>query len=614
MAHLGRCRSLSLAVASRSVAVAAMLWGAPALACGGTPPPRDCGKSLVIAQALPGTVLLTGGGSLDVPVQVYLNFTSPVGGGTPCPPGPYVLMLTLTLTCPGMPTVVATPSFVLPGLGYSGVVTASVPVAAGPARVCALTVTGKVVFVNGTSISANSVDKDVCIGAPSLQNPALPRLSIQHASSPVVHAHPGDQATMAYVVTNNDTVNSFSGMVTVSMEGSARLVSATGPSAEPAGSGPYTISDPSAGDNFPVAFGPIPAGSCVVLPPAPQNPAVPMITQLITLSPGQSKSVQVVGRSWGMCADGSCSKSKVRIDGTFSDSTSGLACTSSAMFADTSVPPQFRWPDSGKVATVAPSSPTRFVFGGMPKASINTTMGITINPGNILFNGQAPIGGQVLPDPLTPGYGRMLATPQFPPQQVVVSSFFDVFVDVSLDGASLSGLNVVPNAPNGGYDAMAPMMMGSAVVPGANPSLSSFFDIFAQVSLDVVTTDGQVIPLQRQSVVVTPRGANAVTIQQRWAPSPTAVGRIGVGLVSKTDVRGFSRPGRLLFCPGDATGDGAVGFADLNQVLSQFGQSVAPATGGDVDGDGLVNFTDLNIVLARFGAICTGAPASVDAR
>lgn len=56
-------------------------------------------------------------------------------------------------------------------------------------------------------------------------------------------------------------------------------------------------------------------------------------------------------------------------------------------------------------------------------------------------------------------------------------------------------------------------------------------------------------------------------------------------------------------CPGDATGDGVVNFADLNAVLSDFGAS-GPGVPGDVTGDGVVNFADLNLVLSVFGSSC----------
>ncbi len=57
-------------------------------------------------------------------------------------------------------------------------------------------------------------------------------------------------------------------------------------------------------------------------------------------------------------------------------------------------------------------------------------------------------------------------------------------------------------------------------------------------------------------------------------------------------------------CPGDANGDRVVNFADLNIVLSFFGQTVTPGTNGDVNGDGVVNFADLNTVLSFFGTAC----------
>ncbi len=53
--------------------------------------------------------------------------------------------------------------------------------------------------------------------------------------------------------------------------------------------------------------------------------------------------------------------------------------------------------------------------------------------------------------------------------------------------------------------------------------------------------------------------------------------------------------------PGDVNGDGSVNFADLNIVLSHFGE-VGPGIPGDADGDGDVDFADLNIVLSNFGS------------
>ncbi len=63
-------------------------------------------------------------------------------------------------------------------------------------------------------------------------------------------------------------------------------------------------------------------------------------------------------------------------------------------------------------------------------------------------------------------------------------------------------------------------------------------------------------------------------------------------------------------CTGDTNGDDVINFADLNTVLSQFGQSgpLPPPTpgyrAGDVNNDGLVSFSDLNAVLSAFGRAC----------
>lgn len=63
----------------------------------------------------------------------------------------------------------------------------------------------------------------------------------------------------------------------------------------------------------------------------------------------------------------------------------------------------------------------------------------------------------------------------------------------------------------------------------------------------------------------------------------------------------------VTYCPDDTNGDGVVNFAELNAVLSAFGQvnvPPSPLSPGDMNGDGVVNFADLNRVLSRFGQSC----------
>ncbi|MEZ6190402.1 MAG: hypothetical protein R3C45_03830 [Phycisphaerales bacterium] len=59
--------------------------------------------------------------------------------------------------------------------------------------------------------------------------------------------------------------------------------------------------------------------------------------------------------------------------------------------------------------------------------------------------------------------------------------------------------------------------------------------------------------------------------------------------------------------PGDLNGDGFVGIADLNLVLGNWNQNVAPGDWllGDPSGDGYVGIADLNVVLGYWN---TGTP------
>ncbi len=87
-------------------------------------------------------------------------------------------------------------------------------------------------------------------------------------------------------------------------------------------------------------------------------------------------------------------------------------------------------------------------------------------------------------------------------------------------------------------------------------------------------------------------------------PSLAVGGRFDIaGCDSAINVALLSRNGR---CVGDVNRDGAIDFADLNEVLSTFGfTSIAPGViCADLDDDGTVNFGDLNAVLSRFGKGC----------
>jgi hypothetical protein len=76
------------------------------------------------------------------------------------------------------------------------------------------------------------------------------------------------------------------------------------------------------------------------------------------------------------------------------------------------------------------------------------------------------------------------------------------------------------------------------------------------------------------------------------------------GGVSVPGIARWGGPSDPLACPADATGDGRVDFADLNAVLSAFGNQQAAREAGDVTGDAIVDFSDLNDILSAFGDEC----------
>ena len=58
-------------------------------------------------------------------------------------------------------------------------------------------------------------------------------------------------------------------------------------------------------------------------------------------------------------------------------------------------------------------------------------------------------------------------------------------------------------------------------------------------------------------------------------------------------------------CAGDANGDNAVNFADLDIVLDRWNTTCNGPCQGDVNGNGAINFADLDIILDRWNTNCT---------
>ncbi len=614
-------RLVRLRGAMVGAALVSLFTPADALACGGDPPPPVCAKTVVLGQALRGSQVLTAGGTLSVPLEVFF-LAQDVGAPGVCPPGPYLATITFTLTCPPpMPPITGTVT--IPVMNGYNVASVDLVLPPGPARICTLTGTIDVLFVDGTIISGNSVMKDVCIVDPAPGNPTLPRLDLRlfdPGSDPFFHVHPGDQARMRYAITNNDPTHTFTGNIGADMEQVSREVFDLGlPS--PPGHGPYTISDPLLGDNFPIAFGPLQPPYCVPLPPDPHNPAIPSIVEPLVLLPGETKVIDIFARPWGMCADGSCAKSRIRAIGVFADGTEGVACTAAVVYADESVPPAYLWEDGGKVVELlpVPEPPARLRVLGQPAPSEQWSVTTVFPAAQVLVNGQPQPQTFIDPVPFLPGHGRFQTFTQFT-QPFQVDSFFDIAYRIDLAPASsniveieLVQMQLVAGAPHG-LENFAPMAMGTAEIgtmaPTGGPVIDSFFDVFYQVSFEGLNIENQLVPIEivELQLQADPKGFMVHAVGRGGPGSDGVVGIPPlVGLIGLSEVRGFARPSRLLFCPGDTNGDATVNFADLNNVLSDFGQS-GPGLAGDVNGDEAVNFTDLNLVLSFFGRNCGPTP------
>jgi hypothetical protein len=334
--------------------IAAMASPRTAMACAGSAGPAcaltpgGCLKSMSLAKSAPTGMGLLGFPGGTVTLQFTLTATCPScpttpcatpatptaasvavaffpGGAGACPPGPPVGVPTFSLPA----TAVALPACTAAGAFTTYTVVVPVPAATPLGVYCAygsVTVT----FSDGMTLTASG-DTAVCIVAPVPGMPGVPRLSLTLLSESAPRMAAGDVAVARYVVKNNDPSNS---VALVAFGGSRQ--SAIRPQGANERQGVFAISNPF-GDDFPILFNP--GSNCIPLPPHPYTQAA-ISNALPILAPGQSNIITVGIRSYGQCANGSCSESTLRVSGTFSDSTPAMACAGMALVVDNGRPSQ----------------------------------------------------------------------------------------------------------------------------------------------------------------------------------------------------------------------------------------------------------------------------------
>lgn len=513
----------------------------PAGACDGTPPPPFCGKTLVLSQGAPSTLLLPGGGTFDVPVTVYFQmFDFPAGTGL-CPGGPYAVDVDLTVTCTPAGDGGGSLSGAAIVFGYNDF---AIPVTlpAGPPRICAVDGTATVTLADGMVLEARN-DSMLCLAEPAPRDPGLPRLDLSlTAGEPIAKVHPGDQAAHIYRISNNDPSASFSGLLGIELVNSSRLPGTSGPM--PPGTGVFAISSPGDADNFPIGLQDDLVEGCLPLSRDPALPIVPTIEEPILLPPGAFIDVEVFSRPWGMCADGSCGRAKLVVDGVFSDASDGLACSGFVTAGDIAAPPTYLWPDSGQVGLFLPLPDPllgALKVQGQPTPELGVELDIQLQQPLLAIDGGVPQPAeQRIGDLFNPERGRLQA--RFD-EQFSADSFFDIayridFVpnppEVEIE---IVDLQLVSAAPIG-FETIAPFALIDIGIrlPG-NPDFDAFGQMTWQISGQGVDDTDQRRDLIFESIQLIPAGGG-FDVQLNGRVAPGAGNQIG-GLDLNGDPRFF---------------------------------------------------------------------------
>ena len=314
--------------------------------------PAACLKSMVLAKAAPAVVVLAPGASAFFSLPMNLFITCPAtnqcgttcanpGGGAPltpasiavrlypgpCPPGAVFPPPTVTATISTAAGTMAAPLCSSSGTFNAYSVPVAVPVGTPPGLYCVVG-TASVTFPDGTVLTQTG-DTVVCLVDPIPGRPGVPRLDLQLISPPIVRAAPGDKATATYRVINNDPSNSVQVLPFAKSHQSA-----VRPQGDNEAHGVFAISSPF-GDDFPILFNP--GTNCIPLPGHPYTQSELSGTP-ITIPPSGSNTITVGIRSYGQCANGSCSESTLRVTGTFSDNTTAQACAGMSLMVDAGIP------------------------------------------------------------------------------------------------------------------------------------------------------------------------------------------------------------------------------------------------------------------------------------
>ena len=557
-------------------------WILDAWACGGDPPPPRCAKTFVFSVGVPGVVKNSPEPiTLEFPAYTFLSVIELPRPNGLCPRPPYRTVIDLRLECPGQDPLTSTTTIDDLPRGHSRH-RLSLVIPPGPPRKCRLVAKATVIFSDGMRIS-RTVHRCICIVDCSDKDPSLPRLDLAPVipDLEIAYVHPGDQTSFRYRICNNDPLEVFVGRLDVVSANESQRPVDESPVPPPPGSGVFGLSD-ARGDAFPIAFRRDLGEDCIRLPLEPQLLVTSEINRRIVLQPCEWVEVEVVTRPWGMCANGSCGGLTLTLSGEFADGTPGLGCASAVVVGNTLAPPQYAWPDSGRVACVQPAG-QGLVIEGLPSPDLPPTqVQVETEIVSLELSGPRPQPIPIEPilDPFPifdpqasekPEKGRIATRIQLEPTpQFHADSFFDIFYEIHLQGPpgspppQFEQIARIPNAP-AGFENRAPLAMGVIRAPaGENFQVDSFFDVTYQIHIDLQTVgaDGETRTVETEMLSMDlragPNGGAILQASARGLGSAVDVGEGGaaglppapvVGVVIRQDLAAFARLGIAAPCP-----------------------------------------------------------------
>jgi hypothetical protein len=326
----------------------------------GTPQAPTCSRSLWLAMASPGNVVVrtepnSGNATFDVPIAL-LPFVQWSKDGSCAQPESAGLKITLTIAPLGgggaftftqnfqLPKPLNPGQQPLPGRLSFPVPAGSLPAGSIPAE-CTVEGVLSVVFGPPSSTGAGTLSSTggtmVCLVEPAPNASGAARLDVRYlpldkkGTEIFPTCRRGDQAIFYFLINNNDANNS----ATLDLESEGKQIARL-----PDGFAPndpqlaysslvHSISNPLPGtETFAAAFTDELAPGALIPEPDPDTSGpIALARTGVVVAPLGSIIVPVSMRSYAASADGSCSQRFLKVTGKFADMTPALGCASSGL-------------------------------------------------------------------------------------------------------------------------------------------------------------------------------------------------------------------------------------------------------------------------------------------